>query len=65
MPLTLDCIEQVYKRERLSCGIKLPTQLLAMLSVIVPHVVVQAVLQAVIFIPWVNLNSSGLCLKEG
>lgn len=50
---------QVYKRERLSCGIGLMTQLLAMFTIIVPHVAVQAVVQAVIFVPWVNLNTTG------
>ena len=50
---------QVYQRERLTCGIALPTQLLSMFFVIAPHVVVQAVLQAVIFVPWVGLNTSG------
>ena len=50
---------QVYKRERLTCGIGMLTQLSAMFTIIVPHVAVLAVLQAVIFVPWVNLNTTG------
>ena len=49
----------MYKRERLTCGIGMLTQLSAMFTIIVPHVAVLAVLQAVIFVPWVNLNTTG------
>ena len=50
---------QVYKRERDSCNMGLGVHVLALFLIAVPHVLVSAVLTAIIFIPWVNLNSTG------
>ena len=50
---------QVYKRERESCNIGLTTHCLALFLIVLPHVLVSAVLTAVIFVPWVGLNSTG------
>ena len=50
---------QVYKREKESCRIGLLTHSLALFLITVPHVLVSAVLTAVIIIPWVGLNPTG------
>lgn len=56
---------QVYERERQSCDLGLFTHAFSLFMITLPHVLVSAVLTAVIFVPWSDLNQSGalLCLR--
>ena len=46
-------------RERESCKIGLSTHAVSLFLIIAPHVLMSAVLTAVIIIPWVVLNQTG------
>ncbi|KAK9808271.1 hypothetical protein WJX73_005701 [Symbiochloris irregularis] len=50
---------RVYERERQSCDLGLFTHSFSLFLITLPHVLVSAVLTAVIFVPWSDLNQSG------
>ena len=51
---------QVYLRERETIRLGVFTHILSLFLIVLPHVLVSAVLTAVIIIPWVNLNPAGV-----